>query len=48
MEVISRNPAIVAIAVASSTKQSFLLWEKVYQKLSDEDDERWLVMLLRK
>ncbi|KAF8161530.1 armadillo-type protein [Crassisporium funariophilum] len=39
---ITQNPVIAAIAV-SSVKQSFLLWDKVYQKLSDEDDEKWLL-----
>ena len=42
IDTIPRNPAIAAIA-AGGTKQSFLLWDKVYQKLSDEDDEHWLL-----
>ncbi|KAF8959922.1 armadillo-type protein [Flammula alnicola] len=39
---ISQNSAISAIT-ASTVKQSFLLWDKVYQKLTDEEDERWLL-----
>jgi hypothetical protein len=25
------------------TKQSFLLWDRVYQKITDEEDEIWLL-----
>jgi len=24
-------------------KQSFLLWDKVYQKITDEGEEKWLL-----
>ena len=39
---IASNGAIAGIT-AGGTKQSFLLWDKVYQKLTQEDDERWLL-----
>lgn len=39
---ISRNPIISAIAVIGA-KQSFLLWDKVYQKITDEGEEKWLL-----
>lgn len=44
-DVISRNPAIIAIA-ASAVKPSFLLWEKVYQKATETVDEIWLLRAL--
>lgn len=44
-DVISKNAAIVAIA-ASTVKPSFLLWEKVYQKVTEEVDEIWLIRAL--
>ena len=24
-------------------KPSFLLWDRIYQKITDEDEERWLL-----
>ncbi|KAI0366693.1 ARM repeat-containing protein [Pilatotrama ljubarskyi] len=41
-DVISRNATLQSIT-AASPKPSFLLWDKVYQKLSDEEEERWLL-----
>ena len=41
-DVISKNAALMSI-VSGSTKPSFLLWDKVYQKLSDSIDENWLL-----
>ncbi|KAH9915889.1 armadillo-type protein [Fomitopsis serialis] len=39
---ISRNSTLQSMLTAGA-KPSFLLWEKVYQKLSSADDERWLL-----
>ncbi|KAK0434719.1 hypothetical protein EV421DRAFT_1909191 [Armillaria borealis] len=41
-DAVSRNPVIQAIT-SSSAKSSFLLSERVYQKLTDFEDERWLL-----
>jgi hypothetical protein len=41
-DIISRNAAINSIT-ASTTKPSFLLWEKVYQKVTESEDEKWLL-----
>lgn len=41
-DVISRNPVVSAI-VTSTAKQSFLLWDKVYQKITDAEEEKWLL-----
>ncbi|PBK90411.1 ARM repeat-containing protein [Armillaria gallica] len=41
-DAVSRNPVIQAIT-SSSAKPSFLLSERVYQKLTDSEDERWLL-----
>ncbi|CDO72622.1 hypothetical protein BN946_scf184985.g41 [Trametes cinnabarina] len=41
-EVITGNATIQSITAAGS-KPSFLLWDKVYQKLSGEDEELWLL-----
>ncbi|KAI0644913.1 ARM repeat-containing protein [Trametes meyenii] len=41
-DVISHNSTLQSIT-AASPKPSFLLWDKVYQKLSDEDEEKWLL-----
>lgn len=43
-DVISRNATIQSIV--SSSKPSFLLWDKVYQKLTTADDEMWLLRAL--
>ncbi|KAG6896538.1 hypothetical protein C0992_007574 [Termitomyces sp. T32_za158] len=42
-DVISKNAALTSIA-SGSAKPSFLLWDKVYQKLSDPMDEKWLLL----
>ncbi|KAF9479098.1 ARM repeat-containing protein [Pholiota conissans] len=39
---ISQNLAI-SVITTTSAKQSFLLWDKVYQKVTSEEDERWLL-----
>ena len=44
--VVSRN-ATAAILAGTATKPSFLLWEKVYQKLTSVEEERWLLRALR-
>ncbi|KAG5725284.1 Translational activator gcn1 [Termitomyces sp. T112] len=41
-DVILKNVALTSIA-SGSTKPSFLLWDKVYQKLSDSTEEKWLL-----
>ncbi len=41
-DAVSRNSVIQAIT-SSSAKPSFLLSERVYQKLTDSEDERWLL-----
>lgn len=38
---ISRNPVVQGIT--ASSKPSFLLWDKVYQKVTDSEDEKWLL-----
>jgi Generalcontrol nonderepressible 1 (Gcn1) N-terminal len=41
-DLISHNPNITSIT-SSPTKPSFLLWDKVYQKITDSEDEKWLL-----
>ncbi|KAI0657693.1 ARM repeat-containing protein [Cubamyces menziesii] len=41
-DVISHNATLQSITVAG-TKPSFLLWDKVYQKLTTEEEESWLL-----
>lgn len=41
-DVISSN-AVIQSLVTSSTKPSFLLWDKVYQKVTDVEDENWFL-----
>ncbi|PFH47401.1 hypothetical protein AMATHDRAFT_152123 [Amanita thiersii Skay4041] len=41
-DAISRNVVIQGI-ISSSVKPSFLLWEKVYQKITDTEDEKWFL-----
>ncbi|KAH9856756.1 ARM repeat-containing protein [Lenzites betulinus] len=41
-DIISGNPTLQTI-VAATPKPSFLLWDKVYQKLSGEEEEKWLL-----
>ncbi|RXW23690.1 hypothetical protein EST38_g2167 [Candolleomyces aberdarensis] len=38
-----QKDAVVSSLVTSSTKQPFLLWDKVYQKLTDTTEELWLL-----
>jgi len=40
-DIISRNVTVQAIL--SSSKPSFLVWDKVYQKLTDVEEETWLL-----
>jgi len=40
-DIISRNATVQAIL--SSSKPSFLVWDKVYQKLTDVEEETWLL-----
>ena len=40
-DTISRNASVQAIL--SSSKPSFLVWDKVYQKLTDVEEETWLL-----
>ncbi|KAH8110478.1 ARM repeat-containing protein [Phellopilus nigrolimitatus] len=44
-DTVSRNATVQALA-GTQTKPSFLLWEKVYQKLSSAEDETWLLRAL--
>lgn len=41
-DVISSN-AVIQSLITSSTKPSFLLWDKVYQKVTDVEDENWFL-----
>ena len=41
-DLISRNPTITSVT-SSTTRTSFLLWDKVYQKITDNEDEKWLL-----
>lgn len=41
-DVISQNTNLQSLPTASP-KPSFLLWDKVYQKLNGEDEENWLL-----
>lgn len=41
-DVITHNTTLQSVA-AASPKPSFLLWDKVYQKLNSEEEERWLL-----
>ncbi|KXN82440.1 Translational activator gcn1 [Leucoagaricus sp. SymC.cos] len=44
-DMISKNAVIGAIAT-SSAKPSFLLWDRVYQKVTEETEEKWLLRAL--
>lgn len=44
--VISGNPTIQSLSVAAP-KPSFLLLDKVYQKLSDEEELTWLLRAIQ-
>lgn len=39
---INRNATVQSL-LASGAKPSFLLWERVYQKLAETDDQVWLL-----
>ena len=41
-DLISRNQDLASVT-SSTTKPSFLLWDKVYQKITESEDERWLL-----
>jgi hypothetical protein len=41
-DVIAKNTTIQALR-STSTKPSFLLWDRVYQKLTDDEDQEWLL-----
>ncbi|KAF9059496.1 armadillo-type protein [Rhodocollybia butyracea] len=41
-EVLSKNQVLQAISTVS-VKPSFLLWDKVYQKSTDPEEEKWLL-----
>ncbi|GLB43526.1 putative ARM repeat-containing protein [Lyophyllum shimeji] len=41
-DVIAKNSALGSIA-SGTTKPSFLLWDKVYQKIADSAEEKWLL-----
>ncbi|TFK45118.1 armadillo-type protein [Crucibulum laeve] len=41
-DIISKNPIITSITT-STAKQSFLLWDKIYQKITDVEEEKWLL-----
>lgn len=44
-DIVAKNTTLQAIPVPSA-KPSFLVWDKVYQKLTDSVDERWLIRAL--
>ncbi|KAF5354845.1 hypothetical protein D9756_005584 [Leucocoprinus leucothites] len=44
-DIVSKNATITSI-VTSGAKPSFLLWDKVYQKVKEEVEERWLLRAL--
>lgn len=41
-DIISKNATLQSL-VASSSKQSFLLSDKIYQKVTDVEDQTWLL-----
>ncbi|KAG7093730.1 hypothetical protein E1B28_007382 [Marasmius oreades] len=41
-DVVSKNAVVQSVGTGSS-KPSFLVWEKVYQKIIDAEEERWLL-----
>ena len=41
-EVISKNAALQSL-ITTGVKPSFLIWDKVYQKLTTTDEETWLL-----
>ncbi|KAI0628364.1 ARM repeat-containing protein [Trametes polyzona] len=45
-DIISHNTTLQTIT-AASPKPSFLLWDKVYQKLGGEEEEKWLLRAIQ-
>jgi len=45
-DVISKNVVITSIA-AGGAKPSFLLWDKVYLKVKEECEEKWLLRAIK-
>jgi len=45
-DVISKNVAITSI-VGDGSKPSFLLWDKVYLKIKEEGEEKWLLRAIK-
>jgi hypothetical protein len=41
-DIVLRNPNIQSVA-STSSKPSFLLWEKIYRGVSNIEDETWLL-----
>lgn len=41
--VMAKNAILSSLVAPSLTKPSFLLWDRVYQKLSESSEERWLL-----
>jgi hypothetical protein len=42
---VSRNPALFNLSTQGA-KGSFLVWEKMYQKLGEEEEQMWLLRSL--
>lgn len=42
VDVVTRNTSVDALT-GTAAKPSFLMWDKVYQKITDMDDETWLL-----
>jgi len=42
VDVVTRNTSVDAL-IGTAAKPSFLMWDKVYQKITDVDDETWLL-----
>lgn len=42
-DVIAKNVMLGSLVAMSSAKPSFLLWDKVYQKLGDPNEEKWFL-----
>jgi len=42
-DIIGKNVMFGSLVTTSSTKPSFLLWDKVYQKLGDANEEKWFL-----
>jgi hypothetical protein len=44
-EIVHRNPVPFTLG-AQGSKASFLIWDKVYQKLGEEEEQKWLLCAL--